>query len=131
MTTEKKKVLMVCLGNICRSPIAEAVFQSSVEKMGKTNDWVVDSAAIIGYHTGNRPDERALNVLRRRGHDYKGRARPISDNDFKTFDYIFGMDKENMSDLNEMKPESSKSKLLMLGNYGLPKHENIIEDPYY
>ncbi|KAM7360522.1 low molecular weight phosphotyrosine protein phosphatase 1-like [Cochliomyia hominivorax] len=126
-----KKILMICLGNICRSPIAEAVMIDTIKKAGVSNEWEVDSAAIGGWHVGNSPDHRALSTMKKHGLPYNNKARQIKSKDFEEFDYIFGMDYENMSDLKDRAPKGSKAKLLMLGNFGLPDEEKIIEDPYY
>ncbi|XP_037948626.1 low molecular weight phosphotyrosine protein phosphatase 1-like [Teleopsis dalmanni] len=126
-----KQILMICLGNICRSPIAEAVMVDTISKAGLSNEWKVDSAAIGGWHVGNSPDQRALSTMKKHGLPYKNKARQITSKDFNEFDYIFGMDDENMSDLESRAPAGSKAKLLMLGNFGLEKSDRIIEDPYY
>ncbi|XP_055906609.1 low molecular weight phosphotyrosine protein phosphatase 1-like [Eupeodes corollae] len=126
-----KKILMICLGNICRSPIAEAVMQDTIEKAGVAKDWEVDSAGIGDWHAGNSPDYRALNIMKNHGLKYSNHARQIRNIDFEQFDYIFGMDDENMDDLNRLAPKGSKAKLLMLGNFGLDKKDRIIKDPYY
>ncbi|KAL5279749.1 primo-1 family protein [Megaselia abdita] len=127
----QKKVLMICLGNICRSPIAEGVFQDTIEKAGVTGTWSVDSAAIGGWHVGNSPDHRALSTMKKHGIKYSNKARQISKKDFEEFDYIFGMDNENMGDLKRLQPKGTKAKCLMLGDFGLEKSDRIIEDPYY
>ncbi|XP_033334245.2 low molecular weight phosphotyrosine protein phosphatase [Megalopta genalis] len=127
----KKKVLMICLGNICRSPIAEAVFIDQINKLNVQHSWEVDSAALIGYHTGKGPDHRAMKVLRENGiTNYSHKARPITEEDFHTFDWIFGMDNDNISELNNMKPPNCKAKVELLGRYD-PEGKTIIRDPYY
>ncbi|XP_005186462.2 low molecular weight phosphotyrosine protein phosphatase 1 [Musca domestica] len=126
-----KKILMICLGNICRSPIAEAVMVDTIKKAGVSDEWEVDSAAIGGWHVGNPPDHRALSTMKKHDLPYTNKARQIKSKDFEEFDYIFGMDEENMDDLASRAPKGSKAKLLMLGDFGLPKAERIIEDPYY
>ncbi|EZA62017.1 hypothetical protein DMN91_003398 [Ooceraea biroi] len=130
--TEKKRVLMICLGNICRSPIAEAVFENEMSKRGLKNQWEVDSAAIMGYHTGKMPDHRALSTLRENGiTNYAHRARQITQDDFHKFDWIFGMDNENIQELCAMKPNMEcRAKVELLGSYD-PNKEIIIRDPYY
>ncbi|XP_034116259.2 low molecular weight phosphotyrosine protein phosphatase 1 [Drosophila albomicans] len=125
-----KKILMICLGNICRSPIAEVVMVDVVAK-AKVNDVVVDSAAIGSWHVGNRADPRALSTLQQHGLKSTHIVRQIKKQDFDEFDYIFGMDEENMSELRRLAPKGSKAELLMLGDFGLPKEKRIIEDPYY
>ncbi|XP_076292521.1 low molecular weight phosphotyrosine protein phosphatase-like isoform X1 [Lasioglossum baleicum] len=127
----KKKVLMICLGNICRSPIAEAVFMDQAKKLGVDHLWGVESAALIGYHTGKGPDHRAMSTLRNNGiTDYSHKARPITVEDFNTFDWIFGMDNSNMRELDDMKPADGTAKVELLGSYD-PQKETIIRDPYY
>ncbi|XP_028138184.1 low molecular weight phosphotyrosine protein phosphatase 1 [Diabrotica virgifera virgifera] len=125
-----QKVLFICLGNICRSPIAEAVFQHLVNEKGVAKDWIVDSAAIGSWHIGKQPDSRARQTLKNHGVQYNGRARQIQKNDFNEFDYIFGMDEDNMSDLESRAPKGSKAKRLLLGEFD-PQGERIIRDPYY
>ncbi|XP_043472484.1 low molecular weight phosphotyrosine protein phosphatase 1-like [Leptopilina heterotoma] len=129
--TDKKSVLMICLGNICRSPIAEAVFDDYIKKNNLEEQWEVKSAALIGYHTGKSPDKRAMTTLKEKGiTTYSHAARPIKKDDFVNFDWIFGMDEENMEELERMKPKNAKAKLELLGKYD-PEGEIIIRDPYY
>ncbi|XP_018562437.1 low molecular weight phosphotyrosine protein phosphatase 1 [Anoplophora glabripennis] len=125
-----QKALFVCLGNICRSPIADAIFQHLLKERGIADQWEVDSAGIGGWHAGNRPDSRARNVLKKYNIEYNGRARQIEDEDFHEFDYIFGMDENNISNLQDQAPIGSKAKILLLGDYD-PQGERIIRDPYY
>lgn len=103
----------------------------TIKKAGVSDEWEVDSAAIGGWHVGNPPDHRALSTMKKHDLPYTNRARQIKSKDFEEFDYIFGMDEENMDDLASRAPKGSKAKLLMLGDFGLPKAERIIEDPYY
>ncbi|CAL2042297.1 unnamed protein product [Caenorhabditis brenneri] len=135
MSDGKKSVLMVCLGNICRSPIAEAVFIDCLRKRGKEDEWHVDSSAIIGYHTGKGPDSRAMGALKKYGiTDYKHKARVTSPNDIRQFDYIFGMDDSNIEDLREIEQKVPKeerhAQILMLGKQD-PNGKNEVPDPYY
>lgn len=129
--SEKKKVMFICLGNICRSPIAEAVFKQVIKERGEVDKWEVDSAAIGPWHVGNNADRRALSTLKAHNIDFKHTVKQIKKDDFKKFDYIFGMDNENISDLNRLAPKSSsKNKILLLGSFD-PNGEKIIRDPYY
>ncbi|XP_045468522.1 low molecular weight phosphotyrosine protein phosphatase-like isoform X1 [Harmonia axyridis] len=130
--SEKKKVLMVCLGNICRSPIAEGVFQHITKEKGLSSQWMVDSAAVAGYHIGKSPDHRALLTMKNQGISYNNKARQVSQKDFETFDFIFGMDEENISDLKGMANQNPncKATIGLLGDYD-PEGERIIRDPYY
>ncbi|EDW42275.1 low molecular weight phosphotyrosine protein phosphatase 2 [Drosophila sechellia] len=129
--SQKSSVLMVCVGNLCRSPIAEAVMRDVVARAGLQGEWHVESAGIEDWHSGRRPDERALNVLARHNIDYHGKARVLAPEDFFEFDYIFGMDLSNLAALRRMAPKGATAKLLILGNFGLKPDERIIEDPYY
>ncbi|XP_046803750.1 low molecular weight phosphotyrosine protein phosphatase 1-like isoform X2 [Lucilia cuprina] len=125
-----KKILMVCLGNTCRSPIAEAVMIATIKKYHVYEDWEVDSAAIADWHVGKEPNIRSMNIMKTYKLPYKNRARQIKASDFNEFDYIFGMDLYNMAKLDACMPQGSKAKLLMLGEFGLPESDRIIEDPY-
>lgn len=126
----EKKILCICLGNICRSPIAEAVFAKLIKERNLESQWSVDSAALGPWHAGNKPDHRALSTLKKHNVPYDNRARQISKEDFNKFDYIFGMDDDNMSSLERKAPENSKAQLLLLGSFD-PEGDRIIRDPYY
>ncbi|XP_069961831.1 low molecular weight phosphotyrosine protein phosphatase 1 isoform X2 [Bactrocera oleae] len=118
-----KKILMICL--------AEGVMIETIENAGASDEWKVDSAALGSWHVGNPPDHRALKIMQNHNINYKNKARQIKKDDFLQFDYIFGMDEENMSELRNLSPANSKAKLLLLGDFGLDKSDRIIVDPYY
>ncbi len=122
------KVLMVCLGNICRSPLAEGLLQSKVDPQ---KVWV-DSAGTAGYHVGNRPDERSVAVAQKYGLDigYQ-RSRKLNAKDLETFDIIYAMDKSNYSDIVALaKNEAEIKKVgLLLEETELGVKE--VPDPYY
>ncbi|OXU28866.1 hypothetical protein TSAR_000396 [Trichomalopsis sarcophagae] len=119
------------IGNICRSPIAEAVFAEIVKEKGLEDDWEVDSAALIGYHTGKNPDRRAMEVLKAKGiKDYSHKARTLESNDYTKFDWIFGMDEDNLEELERKKPQRCKATIELLGKHD-PDGKLIIRDPYY
>ncbi|XP_033751503.1 low molecular weight phosphotyrosine protein phosphatase-like isoform X1 [Pecten maximus] len=127
----KKSVLFICLGNICRSPITEAVFLDIIKKKGQRDQWNVDSAAIGDWHVGGPPDKRTMKTLKKKGiENYQHVVRQINVEDFYNFDVIFGMDKQNIKDLKDIQPKGSKAVLEMLGTYD-PECKLIIEDPYY
>jgi protein-tyrosine phosphatase len=119
------KILMVCLGNICRSPLAEGIMQHLVDEQGL--DWQIDSAGTGGWHVGSGPDRRSTRAARDHGIDIsKQVCRQFKRHDLSAFDLIFVMDKNNRSDVLAMAPDehaSAKVKLL-LGNKEVP-------DPYY
>ncbi|KAK3612494.1 hypothetical protein CHS0354_024464 [Potamilus streckersoni] len=126
----RKSVLFICLGNICRSPTAEAVLQHLLSQSGKLSEWKVDSAAIADWNVGKTPDDRTMQILKKNGiRDYQHIARQVCGDDFRVFEYILGMDKENMSALEDLKPINSKAKLKLLGEFD-PQKELIIKDPY-
>ena len=101
----KISVLFVCLGNICRSPLAEGVFKYLVEDQGLTNQFLIDSAGTGSWHVGDRPDGRAALVAEQHGINLDSRARQIQDEDFSRFDYIIAMDRENLGVLSKLKEE--------------------------
>ncbi|KAK4877983.1 hypothetical protein RN001_010489 [Aquatica leii] len=130
MENQCKKVLFVCLGNICRSPIGEAVFQHLIEQRGLQDKWATDSAATGPWHIGKSPDSRARSTLKKHGIEYNGKARLLTRDDFNTFDFIFGMDENNISDIKAEAPRNSKAEIMLLGEFD-PQGERIIRDPYY
>ena len=127
-----KGVLFVCLGNICRSPIAEAIFKSLIANRGtEASGWLVDSAGTSRYELGSSPDSRGLRVLKKKGLASSHIARQITHEDYDKFDYILCMDESNLYDLQRMAPKKKyKAKIELLGAYD-PSGPDIIEDPYY
>jgi protein-tyrosine phosphatase len=122
------RVLMVCLGNICRSPLAEGILASKTN----SHDIFVDSAGTAGYHVGNPPDPRSVEVAASKGIDISGqRCRRFSQADFDEFDYIFAMDRENLNHLKELaRSEADLAKVsLLLEAANMPEEE--VPDPYY
>ena len=123
-----KKVLMVCLGNIRRSPLAEGILKSKVG-----NDVIVDSAGTAGYHVGNLPDERSIEVAKQNNIDIANqRARKVSQSDFDDYDYIYAMDQENYDNLRAIaKTDLQRSKVIMIMNELHPKENIDVPDPYF
>uniref|UniRef100_A0A182VUG7 Phosphotyrosine protein phosphatase I domain-containing protein n=1 Tax=Anopheles minimus TaxID=112268 RepID=A0A182VUG7_9DIPT len=124
------KILFVCIGNSCRSPMAESVMKSIAARHNLT-DWYVDSAALREWNVGRRPEERALTVLAEHGltSDHVGRL--ICSDDFRQFDYVFGMDESNVADLLHLAPFDGRAKIELLGNYRGKELDRIIIDPYF
>eukprot|EP00066_Takifugu_rubripes_P006730 XP_003971729.1 PREDICTED: low molecular weight phosphotyrosine protein phosphatase isoform X2 [Takifugu rubripes] len=127
-----KSVLFVCLGNICRSPIAEAVFRKMATDTGVVDKWRIDSAATSTYEIGNPPDDRGQTCMRKHGVAMRHTARQVTKDDFMTFDYILCMDESNLRELNRKvkSVKNCKAKIELLGSYD-PQKQLIIKDPYY
>lgn len=119
---------MVCLGNICRSPLAEGIMRSKL-----SDDFIVDSAGTGGWHAGELPDKRSIATAKNRGLDITNqRARKFTKNDFETFDYIFAMDNSNYKDVLALAPnEEAKSKVKLILNEIFPNENVDVPDPYY
>jgi protein-tyrosine phosphatase len=127
------RLCFVCLGNICRSPTAEAVMRKLVSEAGLSNAIEVDSAGTAGYHTGEPPDRRAQRAGERRGVQLGGRARQFKQKDWAAFDYVLAMDRSNFDDLKESAPSPEaqrKLHLLRAFDGSAPKWANV-PDPYY
>ncbi len=124
-------VLFVCMGNICRSPMAEGAFRSAAEKAGLLDRLTIDSAGTIGYHAGAAPDPRAQAAATARGVDISGhRSRKVTASDFEAFDYIMVMDRENYGDLMARCPDGRQDRIQLFLSYapGVPIDE--MPDPY-
>lgn len=125
------KVLFVCLGNICRSPTAEGVFRRALEQAGLADDVEIDSCGVGSWHVGKAPDARAQQAALSRGIDLSSlRARQLTEQDFAEFDYVLGMDQDNLRAMRELKPDNSRAHVgLFLDFAGTPGAE--VPDPYY
>ncbi|MCX6171220.1 MAG: low molecular weight phosphotyrosine protein phosphatase [Flavobacterium sp.] len=123
------KILMVCLGNICRSPLAEGLLASKLPK----DKFIVDSAGTGNYHVGRKPDTRSIATAQKNGLDITHqKARQFNSNDFDDFDYIYVMDSSNYSDVIDLaKNEIQKSKVDMILNHLFPGENVDVPDPYY
>eukprot|EP00032_Breviata_anathema_P001436 JZ552789.1.p1 GENE.JZ552789.1~~JZ552789.1.p1 ORF type:complete len:167 (+),score=18.02 JZ552789.1:24-524(+) len=134
----KHSVLFVCLGNICRSPMADMVCKHLVKQRGLQSKWHVDSCGTAGYHTGEDMDDRSAATCEAHGVHAHHKARQLHESDFGKFQYILCMDKNNLSDVqksynhwckrNESHPNRPLIKLL--GEFD-PQNRLIVEDPYY
>ncbi len=125
------KVLFVCMGNICRSPTAEAVFRKMVEEGPLKGKIDIDSAGTHGYHEGAPPDARAVSHAAKRGYDLTPlRAREVSPSDFERFDYVIAMDETNRRHLTSMCPTRLQNKIELMMDYGGEEDENEVPDPY-
>lgn len=123
-------VLFVCMGNICRSPMAEAALRQECERAGKV--MVVDSAGTRDWHTGNPPDERAQAVALRNGAPIDHlRARPVRTADFHHFDHIIALDSANLDDLKAIQPSDGSAKLSLLLDMVEGRAGQGVVDPYY
>lgn len=134
MTQDKKiSVAFICLGNYCRSPMAEAVFAHTVKQKGLEDRFdVIDSYGTSDYHQGSTPDSRTVSTCRKHNIPIDHRGQQIRPETFDEFDYIIGMDEMNMKNLRKVQPKGSKAKLCMFGEWNTDgKYDTIIEDPYY
>lgn len=129
---EKIKVLFVCMGNICRSPTAQGVFERLVEQMGLTQHTEIDSAGTHAYHVGHGPDPRAQAAAFRRGVDLsRQRARRVGAQDFEYYDYILAMDNDNLEALNAICPTAHRHKVRLLLEFAADLAGKEVPDPYY
>ena len=126
------RILFVCMGNLCRSPTAEAVFRHAVRQAGLGHVIECDSAGTHDYHVGDPPDERAQLVAARRGYDMSGlRGRQVARRDFDQFDRVFAMDRHNLDLLARMCPARHVHKLALYGDAHDQYAGQEVPDPYY
>ena len=134
LTTPKKhRILFVCLGNICRSAAAEGVMKHLVEKAGRADEFVIDSAGILSYHQGELPDMRMRFHAARRGYNLVHRSRPVRTEDFYDFDLLIGMDDSNIRDLRELAPSvEARRKIRRMTDFCTRfVYADNVPDPYY
>lgn len=124
------KVLMVCLGNICRSPLAEGILKKHTLEEGL--DWEVDSAGTSGWHVGELPDHRSIAIAKQHGIDITNqRSRQFTSSDLEYFDLILAMDTSNYNDILRFATTKQSEKVKMILNYSFPKENRSVPDPYY
>lgn len=129
---KKVSVLFVCLGNICRSPTAHAVFRKMVDENGLASNIEIDSAGTAAYHVGKHPDMRSMETAKNRGIEMIDlRARKVDFGDFYQYDYILAMDDENYHNLKEMALPEHHQKIQMFLDYTQDFPEREVPDPYY
>ncbi|WP_370978737.1 low molecular weight protein-tyrosine-phosphatase [Agaribacterium sp. ZY112] len=126
------RVLFVCLGNICRSPTAEAVFRAEVEKAGLSKLIDIDSAGTSNWHVGKAPDPRAIQAGKSRHYDLSAlRGRQAISDDFEAFDYVLAMDQSNFDDLAAIAPSQYLSRLHLFLDFSKQDAYREVPDPYY
>lgn len=128
----KHRVLFVCMGNICRSPTAEAVFRHLLASEGGGLEVVVDSAGTHAYHVGEPPDGRSMEAARRRGIVMDDlRARRVSEDDFAAFDLVLAMDDDNLALLRRMAPSEYRERIKLFLDFAPQAGRREVPDPYY
>jgi protein-tyrosine phosphatase len=130
--SKKTRVLMVCLGNICRSPTAEAMLRKKAHDAGLDRRIEVDSAGTADYHVDSPPDRRAIAHGERRGLAMQHlRGRQVSREDFDRFDHVLAMDEDNLMNLRRLRPDGSHAKVALLLSYAPKAGAREVPDPYY
>lgn len=128
---EKVKVLFVCLGNICRSPMAEGLLLAKIEAQGINDLFVVDSAGTADYHVGALPDERMRNTARENGIELISRARQIKIDDLYYYDHILAMDGSNQRNIYALTNDDFTAKIELMRIYDPENPRSDVPDPYY
>ena len=128
-----KRILFVCMGNICRSPAAEGIAKKFLEKRGLDGTIEIDSAGTLDYHTGELPDSRMIKHASKRGYRLDSKARQFNpDNDFENFDYIVTMDDDNYSEITSLdKNNKYTDKVFKMVSFGNKIRADEVPDPYY
>jgi protein-tyrosine phosphatase len=128
----RTSVLFVCLGNICRSPLAEGVFRHLVRERGLSAAYEIDSAGTGSWHVGEPADRRSAEVARRNGVALEGVAREVSTGDFDRFDWIIAMDRENLENLEALRGrKAGRARLRLLRDFDPDPGDGEVPDPYY
>jgi protein-tyrosine phosphatase len=130
--SNRTSVLFVCLGNICRSPLAEGVFRHLADEAGLTERFDIDSAGTGSWHVGERPDARAAMVALQHGVALDCRARQLTEDDLRRFDYVIAMDRENLQNIRRMADAiGSEAEVVLLRDFDPEGGGDEVPDPYY
>ncbi len=129
MTPRSPSLLFVCLGNICRSPLAEGALRHAAQRHGL--DLTLDPAGTGDWHVGQPPDPRAIAAARRNGVDISGlRARQVTADDFTRFDHLIALDRQNLADLRRLAPAGATARLSLLNDHVPGREGQGVADPY-
>lgn len=133
MSESRISILFVCLGNICRSPLAESIFRKLVKDRGLSDHFLIDSAGTSGYHNGESPDRRTVNTARERGVEVSGRSRQLKSSDLQTYEYVIVMDAENYEGVSQLARASgvTPTHLHMLREWDVESPGAGVPDPYF
>jgi len=130
--SNRTSVLFVCLGNICRSPLAEGVFRHLADEAGLSERFEIDSAGTGSWHVGERPDARATMVAQQHGVALDCRARQLTEDDLKRFDYVVAMDRDNLQSIRRMADAAgSEAEVVLLREFDPEGEGDEVPDPYY
>lgn len=125
------KVLFVCLGNICRSPLAEGIFRHKVKERGLEEVFKIDSCGTADFHIGEKPDSRSVANAKKNGILYNHRGRQLKKFDFNDFDYILPMDDSNINNVEQLKPEGATAAVIKMRDFDEEGVGQDVPDPYY
>jgi protein-tyrosine phosphatase len=125
------RILFVCLGNICRSPLAEGLFINKLSSRGLTHIYEVDSCGTGDWHIGERPDPRTLENAKSNGVHLPSRARQVTREDIKQFDFIVAMDRSNMERLHQLADEEDLEKIFLMRDHDELNRGSDVPDPYF
>lgn len=132
MKTTATRVLFVCLGNICRSPLAEAIFKKKVEEKGLTDYFQIASCGTANYHVGDSPDPRTISNARKNGVSIDHLGRQLHQNDLENFDLILAMDESNLRNIHRLpNAHQHQDKIKLMRSYDLMADTQEVPDPYY
>jgi len=129
--TRARRLLFVCTGNICRSPLAEAIFRHQAQQAGRGGEFEVDSAGTHDYHEGQRADPRARRVGEARGVAVTSIAREVEASDFERFDLILAMDRGHLRELRRRCPAPLRDRIRLMGEWDVARDAPDVPDPYY
>ncbi|CAN5668132.1 low molecular weight protein-tyrosine-phosphatase [soil metagenome] len=132
MASERTRILFVCLGNICRSPLAEAIFREETRRRGVEQRFEIDSAGTSGYHAGCAPDRRSVETAQGRGVTISGTSRQITEEDLHRFDLVIAMDADNYGEIDQLKAAADGvARIHRLREWDSAGDSPDVPDPYY